>query len=137
MRRAEKTGGDGARRDQPADARSRCCFKRESSGALRAKPALVLDPYFLLVRSFVWLHLISDAAIRPAKPVLAVDEPHVRSVSGAQRRIARRLRQRRPFGRRAFFRRLMQRIASEERSDWRARAEAIGFDFHTIDGERY
>ena len=31
----------------------------------------------------------------------------------------------------------MQRIASEERSDWRARAEAIGFDFHTIDGERY
>ena len=31
----------------------------------------------------------------------------------------------------------MQRIASEERSDWRARAEAIGFNFHTIDGERY
>jgi glutathionylspermidine synthase len=31
----------------------------------------------------------------------------------------------------------MQRIASEERSDWRARAEDIGFNFHTIDGERY
>ena len=31
----------------------------------------------------------------------------------------------------------MQRIASEERPDWRARAEAIGFNFHTIDGERY
>ena len=31
----------------------------------------------------------------------------------------------------------MRRIASEERSDWRARAEAIGFNFHTIDGERY
>ena len=31
----------------------------------------------------------------------------------------------------------MQRIASEERSDWRARAEEIGFNFHTIDGERY
>jgi glutathionylspermidine synthase len=31
----------------------------------------------------------------------------------------------------------MQRIASEERPDWRARAEEIGFDFHTIDGERY
>ena len=31
----------------------------------------------------------------------------------------------------------MQRIACEERSDWRQSAEAIGFDFHTIDGERY
>ena len=31
----------------------------------------------------------------------------------------------------------MQRIASEERPDWRARAEEIGFDFHTIDDERY
>ncbi len=31
----------------------------------------------------------------------------------------------------------MQRIASEERPDWRARAEEIGFNFHTIDGERY
>ncbi|HYC18107.1 MAG TPA: glutathionylspermidine synthase family protein [Pseudolabrys sp.] len=31
----------------------------------------------------------------------------------------------------------MQRIACEERPDWRARAEEIGFDFHTIDGQRY
>ena len=31
----------------------------------------------------------------------------------------------------------MQRIASEERSDWRTRAEEIGFNYHTIDGERY
>ena len=31
----------------------------------------------------------------------------------------------------------MQRIVSEERPDWRDRAEEIGFDFHTIDGERY
>ncbi|MGN6461089.1 MAG: glutathionylspermidine synthase family protein [Pseudolabrys sp.] len=31
----------------------------------------------------------------------------------------------------------MQRIACEERPDWRQRAEAVGFDFHTINGERY
>jgi glutathionylspermidine synthase len=31
----------------------------------------------------------------------------------------------------------MQRIPCPERSDWRATAEAAGFDFHTIDGERY
>ena len=31
----------------------------------------------------------------------------------------------------------MQRIAYEERPDWRVRAEGIGFDFHTIDGQRY
>ena len=32
---------------------------------------------------------------------------------------------------------VMQRIACPERDDWRATAEAAGFDFHTIDGERY
>ena len=31
----------------------------------------------------------------------------------------------------------MQRIACPERDDWRATAEATGFDFHTIDDERY
>ena len=31
----------------------------------------------------------------------------------------------------------MQRIACPERDDWRATAEQAGFDFHTIDGERY
>jgi glutathionylspermidine synthase len=31
----------------------------------------------------------------------------------------------------------MQRIICPERSDWRDTAEADGFDFHTIDGERY
>jgi len=31
----------------------------------------------------------------------------------------------------------MQRIACEERPDWRQRAEETGFKFHTIDGERY
>src|SRR3546814_16051636 len=31
----------------------------------------------------------------------------------------------------------MERVASEPRPDWRARAEAIGFRFHTIDGQRY
>src|ERR1700675_3778097 len=31
----------------------------------------------------------------------------------------------------------MQRIACPERDDWHASAEAAGFDFHTIDGERY
>src|SRR5215475_15134926 len=31
----------------------------------------------------------------------------------------------------------MQRITCPERNDWRATAEACGFDFHTIDGERY
>jgi glutathionylspermidine synthase len=31
----------------------------------------------------------------------------------------------------------MQRIPCPERDDWRATAEAAGFDFHTIDGERY
>jgi len=31
----------------------------------------------------------------------------------------------------------MQRIACPERDDWRETAEACGFDFHTIDGERY
>jgi glutathionylspermidine synthase len=31
----------------------------------------------------------------------------------------------------------MQRIACPERDDWRQTADACGFDFHTIDGERY
>jgi glutathionylspermidine synthase len=31
----------------------------------------------------------------------------------------------------------MQRIACPERDDWRLTAEACGFDFHTVDGERY
>jgi glutathionylspermidine synthase len=31
----------------------------------------------------------------------------------------------------------MRRIACPERDDWRATAEACGFDFHTINGERY
>src|SRR5215831_12855969 len=31
----------------------------------------------------------------------------------------------------------MQRITCPERDDWRKTAEASGFDFHTIDGERY
>jgi glutathionylspermidine synthase len=31
----------------------------------------------------------------------------------------------------------MQRIACPERDDWRTTAEGAGFDFHTIDGERY
>jgi glutathionylspermidine synthase len=32
---------------------------------------------------------------------------------------------------------LMQRIICPERADWRTTAESAGFDFHTIDGERY
>jgi glutathionylspermidine synthase len=31
----------------------------------------------------------------------------------------------------------VRRLACRERDDWRATAEACGFDFHTIDGERY
>jgi glutathionylspermidine synthase len=31
----------------------------------------------------------------------------------------------------------VQRLACIERDDWRATAEASGFDFHTIDGDRY
>src|SRR5215475_13895971 len=31
----------------------------------------------------------------------------------------------------------MQRIVCPERDDWQKTAEACGFDFHTIDGERY
>jgi glutathionylspermidine synthase len=31
----------------------------------------------------------------------------------------------------------MRRIACPERDDWRTTAEACGFDFHTMDGERY
>ena len=31
----------------------------------------------------------------------------------------------------------MQRIACPERDDWRLTADRTGFEFHTIDGERY
>src|SRR6516162_6667892 len=31
----------------------------------------------------------------------------------------------------------MQRISCPERDDWQKTAEACGFDFHTVDGERY
>ena len=37
----------------------------------------------------------------------------------------------------AASRRPMQRITCPERDDWRPTAEQTGFDFHTIDGERY
>jgi glutathionylspermidine synthase len=33
--------------------------------------------------------------------------------------------------------RQMQRLACPERDDWRTTADETGFDFHTIDGERY
>jgi glutathionylspermidine synthase len=33
--------------------------------------------------------------------------------------------------------RLMRRLACPERDDWRTTADETGFDFHTIDGERY
>src|ERR1700737_3247944 len=31
----------------------------------------------------------------------------------------------------------MQRLACPERDDWRTTADETGFDFHTIDGDRY
>ena len=31
----------------------------------------------------------------------------------------------------------MERIAIEERDDWKSQAESLGFDFHTIDGAPY
>ena len=31
----------------------------------------------------------------------------------------------------------MQRLTCAERDDWRVTAEQTGFEFHTIDGERY
>src|ERR1700712_4594707 len=31
----------------------------------------------------------------------------------------------------------MRRIVCPERDDWRVTADACGFDFHTLDGERY
>ena len=31
----------------------------------------------------------------------------------------------------------MRRIPCDERADWREAAEQVGFNFHTIDGERY
>src|SRR5690348_13904624 len=31
----------------------------------------------------------------------------------------------------------MQRVPCDERADWRESAAKVGFDFHTIDGERY
>src|SRR4051812_49586866 len=31
----------------------------------------------------------------------------------------------------------MRRIDCPERDDWQSTAEAAGFDFHTVDGERY
>jgi len=36
-----------------------------------------------------------------------------------------------------LYHRSMQRIICPERSDWHTTAEETGFDFHTIDGERY
>jgi glutathionylspermidine synthase len=37
----------------------------------------------------------------------------------------------------AATRKIMRRIDCPERDDWRSTAEAAGFDFHSIDGERY
>jgi glutathionylspermidine synthase len=49
---------------------------------------------------------------------------------------ARRLRRHRPW---LLLRQLnaVQRIACEERADWREQADKAGFAFHTIDGQRY
>ena len=73
------------------------------------------------------------------------DSSSSHSSSGTSRfrlaqRAARRLRLVCAFARLAFLRRRltsMQRIVCPERDDWRATAESAGFDFHTIDGERY
>ena len=87
MRRAGQTGGVGARRDQSADARSRRYSRRDAGrdagGAVRPIPAFVLGLSFLLVRSFVWLQFVADAANRAAQPVLAVAQPHLGAVGGA------------------------------------------------------
>jgi glutathionylspermidine synthase len=50
---------------------------------------------------------------------------------------ARRLRLHRPLDLALVLRLAMRRISCDERADWRDMAEQNGFDFHTIDGERY
>jgi glutathionylspermidine synthase len=51
--------------------------------------------------------------------------------------LARGLRFHRPFGRALVVLIAMQRIPCDERADWVAKAEEIGFVFHTLDGARY
>ena len=97
------------------------------------------DVLVAFVQLQLWLFFRTP--IRSLQRVFAVEEPYVCAVSRARGSI-RWLRRCRPFDgqsfvRWSFIRWLMQRIASEERPDWRARAEEIGFDFHTIDGQRY
>ena len=105
---------------------------------MRFKRTLVGQPV-ILVQPVVQPGLIVDAAAIPRiQRAFAIAEPYVGAIGGARSGNARRLRQYRPFYCcRSYVRRLMRRISCEERSDWRARAEEIGFDFHTLNGQRY
>ena len=90
---------------------------------------------------------ITAAVRRPApRPPATHDSRHpchaTRRLGIAERhRLFRRLRR---FGidhetlaSRRRLRHSMQRIVCPERDDWHATAERAGFNFHTIDGERY
>jgi Glutathionylspermidine synthase preATP-grasp len=105
---------------------------------LRFKRTLVGQPV-ILVQPVVQPGLIVDAAAIPRiQRTFSIAEPYVGAIGGARSGNARRLRQYRPFYRgRSYVRRLMRRISCEERPDWRARAGEIGFDFHTLGGQRY
>jgi len=133
-----RSGINHARLHQSAYARSRNCAHK-AIGALRVRWTFVIGQPVILVQPVVQPRLIVDAtAIPRIQRTFAVGEPHVGPIGGARPGHTWRLRQYRPFycGR-SYFWRLMRRISCEERPDWRARAEEIGFDFHTLDGQRY
>jgi glutathionylspermidine synthase/uncharacterized membrane protein YjfL (UPF0719 family) len=97
---------------------------------------IIVQPVILVQPVLQPRLIVKPAAIPRIQRTFAVAEPYVCAIGGAGN--ARRLRQYRPFYRgRSYVRRLMRRISCEERPDWCARAEEIGFDFHTLDGRRY
>lgn len=76
---------------------------------------------------------------RLARLFLVAGRSHIADVIRAKPgyQLARRVWQHRPVIQFSLVWQLMKRIACAERPDWRAQAEAIGFDFHTIDADRY
>ena len=115
----------------------RLCFGNKADAALRFRSAFVRGRQDILVQPFVWIQLVTGAAIRTGQSFFFIEKSYVGTISGTRNRNVWRLWQLWPFSWRSFAWWLMRRVACEERPDWRARADEIGFDFHTIDGQRY
>lgn len=95
-------------------------------------------PSFLVHQPLLLVALVHADPRAPDRNLDGADvQPDQHHHHVAQHVDSRRLRLYRPLDIALVLRLVMRRIPCDERADWRDTAEQNGFDFHTIDGERY